>query len=206
MTLIIMENLTLAEQIMSIMNKDRKQRESLAANDNNISDGTISINQKNITIAQRYFMNRRVRMLVPEEMEPMLEASADIKYPSKDRPQWIFTMEDSTVDMTLAISDEMSRDEDTEEIKERVMAWMQTIYPISAIKDNNTIMPFGKSISFFSFNLPLHDGMVCQMMYFTILHRKELIGTFSCPWDYGDEWRPVWIQMLHTLESNLGIG
>ena len=202
-----MEDLTFAEKIVMALNKDEERKNMIEIqNHNDIASGSVIIDKQRVEFEVRFLMEKRAKMSIPRKSGPMDNTLIQAKYPAKDRPEWIYTLNNPSFDMTATLSNEKSRDEDTEQIKNNIITIMRTLYPINEIKDNGTIKPFEKAISYFTFDLPLYDGVICQMMYFTIHHTREMIGTFSCPRAQGEEWRPIWIQMLHTLKTGLSIG
>jgi hypothetical protein len=169
--------------------------------DRDIKKGYIYINYEKIELQTQTIGNGQLTMCLPENFEPMDELLIAIKYPDIDRPEWIYTNEASTTNLTLSIEQGEIEEEELEEVRDELLKQIEKVYPASPIEDIQMLLANQKKIACFSFTVPLVDGESFNYMFFMCVQQGLLIGTFNCPGDEKRQWHPLIPQFLETLEE-----
>ncbi|MDR2022924.1 MAG: hypothetical protein LBQ71_06645 [Hungatella sp.] len=194
---------TYAEEIMQkIKEAKQAEKQDIYQIENDIHNGFIVVKYKKLDIEEKELMGGAITMLMPAEFEIMEEALAEIKYPGAGKPEYIYTNEETTVNLTFTLDDSGTlANEEVEEVKNILSRQMQRLYPGSDIEDSQTIQAGEKNIGYFSFDLPLIDGNLYNLMFFMELKGRLLMGTFNCSIYQKKQWKPIIRQMLMTIRE-----
>jgi hypothetical protein len=140
-------------------------------------------------------------MHIPAEFAGMDDLLAETKYPGADKPDYIYTDRDTTVNFCFSIDPGQIDDRETELVKNTMVQEMRRLYPASPMDSGATLRANGKNISYFSFTSPALDGELYNFMFFMENEGNLLIGTFNCTGFQKDDWAPVLPQILETLRG-----
>ncbi|SNS56539.1 hypothetical protein SAMN05446037_101325 [Anaerovirgula multivorans] len=198
-----MENkITYAEEIIQKIKQINQKEEDIYNIENDINNGFVVVKYKKLDIEEKELLDGAITMLMPKEFQIMEEELAEIKYPGEDKPDYIYTNEDTTVNITFTIEDSGEIDnEEIEEVKDILAKQMQRLHPASKIEDSQTIQTGEKNISFFSYDLPLIDGDIYNLMFFMELKGQLLMGTFNCSIYQKKQYKPIIQQILMTIKE-----
>lgn len=199
---------TYAEDIIKkIKETNQSDTSNIYGIENDIHNGFIIVKYKKLEIEEKEILDGSLSMMLPAEFQIMDENLAKVKYPDEDRPDYIYTNDDTTVNLTFSLdnSGELDNNE-VEEVKNLLAKQIKRLYPASKIEDSQTIDAEGKNISFFSFDIPLIDGNLYNLMFF-MEHKKQLLmGSFNCSIYQKKQWKPLIRQMLMTVKEVPEIG
>lgn len=194
---------TYAEELMQKLKEiDRTEEQEIHGIENDIHNGFIIVKYKKMDMEEKELLDGAITMLLPAEFELMDKELAKMKYPGGDRPDYIYTNEDTTVNITFTLEDSglISNDE-VEEVKNILAKQMRRLYPGSKIEDSQPIQAGDKSVSLFSFDVPLIDGNVYNLMFFMEFRKHLLMGAFNCSIHQKKQWKPLIRQMLMTIKE-----
>lgn len=193
---------TFAEEIIrKIKEIEQDKGEDIYSMENDIKNGFVVVNYEKIDVEERKLLDGSICMYMPKDFQIMDEQLAEIKYPGEDKPQYIYTNEDTTVNFTFSIEEGEIADEEIEGVRDLIADQMKRLYPASKIEDKETITVNDKSVSCFSFDVPLIDGDVYNLMFFMALKKGLLMGTFNCSVFDKKQWRTVVKQILATIRE-----
>lgn len=194
---------TYAEEVIKKI-KEASQPETLNpyAIENDIHNGYVIVKYKKLDIEEKNIMDGSLAMMLPSEFQIMDESLARAKYPDDDRPDYIYTNEDTTVNLTFSLdSSGVIEDNEVEEVKNILRNQIKRLYPGTKIEDSKPIKTAEKNVSYFFFEIPLIDGNLFQLMFF-MEHKNQLImGAFNCGIYQKKQWKPLILQMLKTLKE-----
>lgn len=186
------------EEFISIMGASENEE---TAHENNISDGYIIIHEERIPFGRKAVFDGKMSVIIPETFELMPEETAAVKYPSAERPDFIYTNEETTVNFSLAHKDGKAANEDIPGVKDMIQEFVAKMHPASAVIDSEVIEVSGKNIAYFDFVAPAIDTEVYNMMFVFSLEGRLAIGSFNCPIDDMEDWKPVFVQMMQSIEQ-----
>ena len=78
---------------------------------------------------------------------------------------------------------------------------MERLRPGVKMEDNDAREVNGKTIGYFSMNVPMLDDDSYNFMFFMELKGSLIIGGFSCPSRNKKEWKPIVHQMIDTIRE-----
>lgn len=194
---------TYAEEVIKKI-KEASQPEPINpyAIENDIHNGYVIVKYKKLDIEEKKIMDGSLSMMLPSEFQIMDESLARAKYPDEDRPDYIYTNEDTTVNLTFSLDNSgVIHDDEVEEVKDILKNQIKRLYPGTKIEDSKPIKTDEKNVSYFFFEIPLIDGNLFQLMFF-MEHKYQLImGAFNCGIYQKKQWEPLILQMLKTLKE-----
>lgn len=194
---------TYAEEVIKKI-KEASQPEAINpyAIENDIHNGYVIVKYKKLDIEEKKIMDGSLSMMLPSEFQIMDESLARAKYPDEDRPDYIYTNEDTTVNLTFSLDNSgVIHDDEVEEVKDILKNQIKRLYPGTKIEDSKPIKTDEKNVSYFFFEIPLIDGNLFQLMFF-MEHKNQLImGAFNCGIYQKKQWKPLILQMLKTLKE-----
>jgi hypothetical protein len=191
---------TWAEENIRIVKSFEKQ-ENASKEIDLISNGRAVVGFIEVEFKKKEVIPGRVWIHMPEGFEIMDGLLADIKYPGKDKPDYIYTDPDTEVNFCFSIDPGSIDDGETEIVKNATAREMERLYPASFIHNGATLKANGKKVSYFSFTSPVLDGDLYNFMFFAENGGNLLIGTFNCPGPQKDDWAPVLPHILETLRD-----
>jgi hypothetical protein len=196
------ERKTYAEENMRMIREFKKNEEEKKLG-NHIRNGYATVSFQKIEFEEKEVIPGRIWMCIPSDFGIMDEALAEVKYPGANKPDYIYTNDDSTLNICFSIESDLVDNEETERVKDALVKEMKRLYPASPTQENATITieATGKNVSYFSFTTPVLDGELYNFMFFMEDNHNLLIGTFNCVGFQKKEWDPILPQMLETLRG-----
>lgn len=170
--------------------------------ENNILDGYIIMNEEKIPFVRRDVYNGRLSFILPEAFAIMPKELAEIKYPSIQRPDEIYSNNETTVNFTVSLKNDTATNEDIPNAKDAIQQAVMRVYAASKVIDSETIEVADLNIAFFDFVTPAIDMDVYNMLFFFSLDDRIMLGSFNCPQEDMDVWKPVVTQILESVEVN----
>jgi len=177
-----------------------KEAEPPPKHENNIYDGFIIINVDKIPVKRRYLLDRKISVIMPEGFALMSEKDAAIKYPSDHRPDFIYTNEKTTVNFSISHKNDEMPDENIPATQEMIQTAVMRVYPTSSVIESETVKVSGKNLSYYDFITPALDTDLYNLSFMFSLEGRSVMGACSCPKFVMDDWKPVFLQMLGSIE------
>ncbi len=156
-----------------------------------------------ITFRQISLPNIPIRIVLPEQFIPMPGAVKDVKYPSKNAPDFVVTSMDSAVNFGFNLFNKRIEDGDTAVMSRQFRDALRNVNPsikISKWEDNiKTDNDF--EMSWFQFKGYALDGQNFNRMYFIKMKKSVLHGIFNCPMRVKEEWVDIAAKCFQTVEE-----
>ena len=156
-----------------------------------------------ITFRQISLPNIPIRIVLPEQFIPMPGAVKDVKYPSKNAPDFVVTSMDSAVNFGFNLFNKRIEDGDTAVMSRQFRDALRNVNPsikISKWEDNiKTDNDF--EMSWFQFKGYALDGQYFNRMYFIKMKKSVLHGIFNCPMRVKEEWVDIAAKCFQTVEE-----
>lgn len=168
--------------------------------ENNITDGYIIMGEEKIIFGRRFLLDKKFSVIMPEKFKLMSKQIADIKYPSINRPDFIYTNEKTTVNFSFSHKPDEAPNEAIPEIKDIVEPLVMRMYPASEVIESETLDVNGRNISYYDFIAPALDMDIYMLTFLFSLEERAVLGGFNCPASEMDDWKPIFLQILGSLE------
>lgn len=199
------EKQTYAEQIVKKVKEQQNKDQTDYFNvENHIEDGEIIIKYEKLSVTERKLFDEKLSIILPEKYPLLGEKEIQVKYPDEDRPDCIYTSEDTTVNFTFSLDENPIDDGDIESLKDMLKREMQRMYPGQTIEEDEMIQTAqGKNCGTFALEIPALDGTLYNVVFLYATQAGLLIGGFNCNAYDKKEWQPVIKQILASIKDSI---
>ena len=153
------------------------------------------------SFAPNHFFDKRLVYVVPQKFSQMPEDLVAEKYLAAQKPQVILTSLDNTIDITLNLLEGKLKAEQIPLCLQKLKGAIRKAYPATLFYDEELFNESGVSVAYMDYKSFSLDGPVYNIMFVSVICNKPLIGTFNCPFDKWEQWRPVVLEMLKTIRE-----
>ena len=166
----------------------------------------IYVDDELITFAQTTLPDTRIQLYLPEQFVTMPDQVRDMKYPSRNAPDFIVTSLDSTVNFGFNVLPVRLEEGDTKVMSIQFQEALRNINPSIRISEcvDNTATETGSEMSWFGFKGYVLDGQNYNRMYIIRLAKTVLHGIFNCPPRVRDQWEDIVDQCFQSVEETWG--
>lgn len=186
------------KQILEARQEERRRHTTLATG--------IYVDDELITFERITLPGTRVRMLLPEYFIPMQDTVKNVKYPSRNAPDFIVTSLDTTVNFGFNVLPVRLEEGDTKVMSIQFQEALQNVNPSIRISEcvDNMVTDKGSEMSWFGFKGYVLDGQNYNRMYIIRLAKTVLHGIFNCPPRVRDQWEDIVDQCFRSVEETWG--
>ncbi|MEZ3446813.1 MAG: hypothetical protein K1W30_17110 [Lachnospiraceae bacterium] len=166
----------------------------------------IYVDDELITFAQTTLPDTRIQLYLPEQFVTMPDQVRDMKYPSRNAPDFIVTSLDSTVNFGFNVLPVRLEEGDTKVMSIQFQEALQNVNPSIRISEcvDNMVTDKGSEMSWFGFKGYVLDGQNYNRMYIIRLAKTVLHGIFNCPPRVRDQWEDIVDQCFRSVEETWG--
>ena len=166
----------------------------------------IYVDDELITFAQTTLPDTRIQLYLPEQFVTMPDQVRDMKYPSRNAPDFIVTSLDTTVNFGFNVLPVRLEEGDTKVMSIQFQEALRNINPSIRISErvDNTATETGSEMSWFGFKGYVLDGQNYNRMYIIQLAKTVLHGIFNCPPRVRDQWEDIVDQCFRSVEETWG--
>ena len=166
----------------------------------------IYVDDELITFAQTTLPDTRIQLYLPEQFVTMPDQVRDMKYPSRNAPDFIVTSLDTTVNFGFNVLPVRLEEGDTKVMSIQFQEALQNVNPSIRISEcvDNTVTDKGSEMSWFGFKGYVLDGQNYNRMYIIRLAKNVLHGIFNCPPRVRDQWEDIVDQCFRSVEETWG--
>ena len=187
------------KQILEARQEEERRRHTTLATG-------IYVDDELITFERITLPGTRVRMLLPEYFIPMQDTVKNVKYPSRNAPDFIVTSLDTTVNFGFNVLPVRLEEGDTKVMSIQFQEALQNVNPSIRISEcvDNMVTDKGSEMSWFGFKGYVLDGQNYNRMYIIRLAKTVLHGIFNCPPRVRDQWEDIVDQCFRSVEETWG--
>ncbi len=170
-----------------------------AARNRDIKKGSVWADGRNIVFSEREILKKQFWIWMPDDFVRMSQEMARLKYPNESRPEIIYTSEDSTLNITFSKKLQSLEPGQEEQVRDDIKLLIQRLYPSGSIIESLTVQADDNRLAWFDFISPAIDMDVYNLMFFTSLKGKLLMGSCNCLSGEQDMWKDLFLQMLASV-------
>ncbi len=178
----------------------RERQEEVRNQD--IRQGSVFIDGRNMEFHEREIIKKQLWIWLPDEFDLLSQEMARLKYPAENRPDIIYTSQDTTVNISFSRKTAWMESGEEEKIRDSVEQMMLRLYPSASIIDKQTVLSDKKRLAWFDFVTPALDMDIYNLMFFTSLQGKLLMGSCNCLSGDQNDWKNVFLQMLASVRAD----
>lgn len=164
-----------------------------------IKDGQLMIEDETIAFKEISFYEGQIRMCMPAAFDVMEPELMDIKYPSSRRPDYIYTSESTSINVTLKIMEQQVKEEELEDFTETMRNILQKTQPTTKMLDIGMNEVNGLQIGYFDFISPALDNKIYNLMFLFIVGEHVTMGSVNCLKKEMDIWKPIAYGMMESI-------
>ncbi|HBT72962.1 MAG TPA: hypothetical protein DEB37_12150 [Lysinibacillus sp.] len=164
-----------------------------------IKDGQLIIEDETIEFTKMDFYDGQIQMRIPAAFEVMESDLMDIKYPSSRRPDYIYTSESTSINVTLKIMEQQIKAEELEDFTQTMMEILQKMQPTTKMLDIGFNEVNDVQIGYFDFITPALDNKIYNLMFLFIVGENVTMGSINCLKKEMNIWKPIAYGMMETI-------
>ena len=164
-----------------------------------IKDGQLMIEDETIEFKEMSFYEDQIRMCMPATFDVMEPELMDIKYPSSRRPDYIYTSESTSINVTLKIMEQQVKEEELEDFTEAMRNILQKTQPTTKMLDIGMSEVNDVQIGYFDFISPALDNKIYNLMFLFIVGENVTMGSVNCLKKEMDIWKPIAYGMMESI-------
>lgn len=171
------------------MTKQARQKKRLENIDNQllhtdiakaIKEGQLMIEDDKMDFTEISLYENKIRMCIPATFEVMEPELMDIKYPSSRRPEYIYTSESTSINVTMKIMEQQIKAEELEEFTQTMMTMLHKLQPSADMLDIGIKEVNGVQIGYFDFITPALDDKIYNLMFLFMVGENVTMGSINC--------------------------
>nr|WP_289707069.1 hypothetical protein [Enterocloster clostridioformis] len=164
----------------------------------------IYVEEELITFTQMTLPNSSINIYLPNQFVIMPTEVKNLKYPSKDAPDFIVTSLDSMVNICFNILPIILEDGGTNMMSSQFRNALKNINPAIIIQNQvQTVTNQGNEMSWFEFKGYTLDGQSYNRIYLIKMHKVTLHGIFNCPIKIQNQWQHIISKIFLSVEEDL---
>ncbi|CAH1225120.1 hypothetical protein [Paenibacillus sp. JJ-223] len=161
----------------------------------------LCIGNENVFLKRTELFDGRVAAFLPRSLRLISEKEADLKYPSSNRPEWIYTNDTGTVNFTFNRLDHRISAEEMTSFTETMANVLRSTQPIRQWdKQGVRITDTGHVLGYCQFSVQGLNDQIYNYIGFTILDQKVLVYGFNCTDEEKKDWVEPGEMILNSLE------
>ncbi|MET4561969.1 hypothetical protein ABIA69_003139 [Lysinibacillus parviboronicapiens] len=164
-----------------------------------IKDGQLMIEDETIAFTEISFYEDQIRMCMPTSFDVMEPELMDIKYPSSRRPDYIYTSESTSINVTMKIMEQQIKAEELEDFTQTMMNILQKTQPTAKMLDIDMEEVNGVQIGYFDFIMPALDNKIYNLMFLFRVGENVTMGSINCLQKEMNIWKPIAYGMMESI-------
>jgi len=164
-----------------------------------IRKGKVLAGGQVLEFREREIIKNLLWMWLPDGFGPLSGELAKLKYPNENRPDVIYTNPATTINVTFSHKTDRLEEGQEEEIRDYMAEIVQRLHPSSSIIEKMTTEADGCRLAWFDFVTPAIDTDIYNIMFFTSLHGRLLMGGCNCLDEDKEDWKELFVQMIGTV-------
>lgn len=189
------------EDFIFLIQEEAQEKELQEDHVNRIQDGYLVLHEEKILFQRRTLLEDKITMIAPVLFEPMPEYMAELKYPNTNRPDYILTNPQTTINLTFSLQNDRLAAEETQEARDAIQKLVLKLHPESKVIDSKTVEAGEISIAYFDFVTPALDSDIYNFMFLFSWKGRMLMGSFNCLQPDMHDWKEIFLQMLSSIEA-----
>lgn len=194
------------ERFLDIMNQIQSEEETLtrkaAAQKSIVTQiraGTLRMGRQTIPFENKSLLEQKVAIFLPAELTLMSAETAAVKYPSRQRPELIFTNENTTINITFNHTKTPLDDSKMVPLKDTMLQTVKRMQSSLRILEEGIQEIGGQKAGIIEFLAPALDCRIYNLVCCTALEGRALLCSFNCMEELMESWQPVAWGIMQTL-------
>lgn len=164
-----------------------------------IKDGQLTIEDETMEFVKIGFYDDQILMYIPAAFEVMTPELMDIKYPSSRRPEYIYTSESTSINVTMKMMEQEIKPEELEDFTHNMMNMLRKLQPNAEMLEIGMNEVNGVQIGYFDFITPALDSKIYNLMFLFMVGENVTMGSVNCLKKEMNIWKPLAYGMMESI-------
>ncbi|MCL2611354.1 MAG: hypothetical protein FWE02_06730 [Defluviitaleaceae bacterium] len=183
----------LDEQILDLRYEEKKHTLS------SLEDG-FYIKGELVEFQEVEIENQNLTIYIPQDFITLPLEIARVKYPAENRPQWIKSKADTSVNICVSLLQAPLDERNLQNEITNFKALIKRLNPSNEFYENEIVELENFKIAWFDYKSFAIDNQMYNMMFFASVQNQMLHGVFNCLYDDFKEWKTPAIQMIKSIK------
>lgn len=171
------------------------------ARNKDIRKGSVFAGDQELVFQEREILKNQMWIWLPDEFAPLGKEMVKIKYPNENRPDLIYSNTETTVNVSFSHRLEKLTAGQEREVCDSVGQVIQNLYPGCNMIGKDTVLAGELEVAWMDFVTPAMDAQIYNLMFFTRLKGRLLMGNCNCLAQDREDWKGLFLQMLATIRT-----
>lgn len=176
--------------------EETKQKE--AQQEARIENGRVVLGEETWEFARNPIWEDGFSMILPTAFELLSEDLAQIKYPYENRPDFILSSPDTTINLTFSYPMGQMELEEASNIRDSIEGILVQLREELVVQEKDVFYVGEVPIAWLEFTSKAIDSYLYNLMFFFGMEGQALFGSFNCLVGQREEWQPILQQILHS--------
>ncbi|MCI8892914.1 MAG: hypothetical protein HFH34_16610 [Eubacterium sp.] len=173
------------------------------AKNKDIRQGSVFVEDQELVFREHEILKEQLWMWMPDTFAPLSRELMRIKYPNENRPDHIWSNPQTTINVSFSHRQEKMEPGEAGEVRGYMGQVIGHLYPSSSILDQDLVKAdqHEHEIAWMDFVTPAMDTQIYNLMFFTSLKGRLLMGSCNCLAHEQEEWKGLFIQMILSIRT-----
>lgn len=160
---------------------------------------TISATGQNIELERRT-INKQLSIKIPKTFDILPDSIVRIKYPNMRNPQLIYSNKESTINVGFNHTKSPASQAQIGEMRDQLVSVLKVSSKNGEWLGDGIETINGRQVGYANFISPAFDSKIFNLMFFTDVDGRVMIGTFNCMEKDIPEWKDVAWEIMRSME------
>lgn len=173
------------------------------ARNQDIRQGSVFVEDHELVFQEQEILKGQLWIWMPDTFAPLGREPMRIKYPNENRPDHIYSNPEATVTIAFSHRQEKMGPTEAGKVRDYMGQVIENLYPSSSILDQDLVIAgeHKHEIAWMDFVTPAVDTQLYNLMFFTQLRGRLLMGSCNCLSYEQEDWKGLFVQMLASIRT-----
>lgn len=171
------------------------------ARNKDIRKGSVFAGDQELLFQEREILKGQMWIWLPDGFTLLGKELVKVKYPNESRPDLIYTNTETTVNISFSHKREKMDAGQEGEVRDQIGEVIQNLYPTCGILDRGSVRAGEHEAAWMDFVTPAIDTPIYNLMFFTPLRGRLLMGSCNCLAQDQEDWKELFVQMIATIRT-----
>ena len=159
------------------------------------------VNGDFIDFERNFLFEDRISVMLPVDFVEMDLVTAKLKYPAENRPEFISTSQDTTINFTFKYTELPISEAQLIPSARQLRMAIQRLNPSNIFYESDSIQGENGSIIWFDYKSYALDDAMYNFIYLAEIDGLLFQGGFNCSFGIHKEWKKVAIQVVKSIKD-----
>jgi len=144
-------------------------------------------------------LDGKINLMLPRTFKPMSPQMLELKYPSQNRPKWVYTNADGTINVAVNHTTNRLPQEDLPLFKQSMIQILRQTQKLTKWYGDHDRKIDDRDVAICEFLTPVVNANLYHFMLFTSLEDRALMCTFNCTDREMEDWQPIASAIMNSI-------